>query len=54
MYTIDTSVWVNSFDQREPGHVISQRVLQLLAAQATPIYVPYLLLVEVAGAISRT
>ena len=54
MYTVDTSVWVNSFDQREPGHAISRQVLNLLAVQAAPIIVPYLLLVEVAGAISRT
>src|SRR5687768_11189228 len=54
MYTVDTSVWVNSFDQREPGHAISRQVLQLLSTQAIPIFVPYLLLIEVAGAISRT
>ena len=54
MYTVDTSVWVNSFDQREAGHEVSRRVLQLLAAREIPIFVPHLLLVEVAGAISRT
>lgn len=54
MYTIDTSVWVNSFDQREPGHAISRQVLTLLSAQTLPIIVPTLVLAEVAGAISRT
>jgi predicted nucleic acid-binding protein len=54
MYTVDTSVWVNGFDQREPGHAISRQLLQQLAEQTIPIIVPYLLLVEVAGAISRT
>jgi len=54
MYTVDTSVWVNSFDQREPGHAISRQWLQQLAGQTIPIVVPHLLLVEVAGAISRT
>jgi len=54
MYTVDTSVWVNSFDQREPGHDISRQTLHLLATKAIPVIVPYLLLVEVAGAISRT
>jgi predicted nucleic acid-binding protein len=54
MYTVDTSVWVNSFDQREPGHGTSREVLHALAAQGMPIFVPSLVLVEVAGAISRT
>src|SRR5436305_7951293 len=54
MYTIDTSVWVNGFDRREPGHAISRQVLDLLGTLALPIIVPYLVLVEVAGAISRT
>jgi len=54
MYTIDASVWVNGFDQREPGHQISRQVLELLSRQSVPIVVPNLVLVEVAGAISRT
>lgn len=54
MYTVDTSVWVNSFDQREPGHAVSRQVLQQLGAQGIPIFMPHLVLVEVAGAISRT
>jgi predicted nucleic acid-binding protein len=54
MYTVDTSVWVNSFDQREPGHTLSRQVLQILGGRAIPIVVPHLLLVEVAAAISRT
>jgi len=54
MYTVDTSVWVNSFDQRELGYATSRQVLQQLALQRLPIFVPHLLLVEVAGAISRT
>ena len=54
MYTIDASVWVNGFDQREPGHQISRQVLELLSQQSIPIVVPNLVLVEVAGAISRT
>ncbi len=54
MYTIDASVWVNGFDQREPGHQISRQVLELLGRQSIPIVVPNLVLVEVAGAISRT
>jgi predicted nucleic acid-binding protein len=54
MYTIDASVWVNGFDQREPGHQISRQVLELLSRQSVPIVVPNLVLVEVAGVISRT
>ena len=54
MYCVDTSVWVNSFDQRETGHTISRQVLHALAAQSIPLFVPYLVLVEVASAISRT
>ncbi len=54
MYTVDASVWVNGFDQRELGHAISRQLLDLLSVQAIPIIVPNLVLVEVAGAISRT
>jgi len=54
MYTVDASVWVNGFDQREPGHAVSRQTLALLGMHRLPIVVPYLLLVEVAGAISRT
>ncbi len=54
MYTIDASVWVNAFDQREPGHETSRRFLGAVHVQALPVVVPNLLCVEVAGAISRT
>jgi predicted nucleic acid-binding protein len=54
MYTIDASVWVNGFDQREPGHIASRRLLDWLGRQAIPIVIPNLALAEVAGAISRT
>lgn len=54
MYTIDASVWVNAFDQREPGHQISHQFLEVLHHQSLPIILPNLVLVEVAGAISRT
>ena len=54
MYTVDASVWVNGFDQRESGHETSRQVLELLRAQAIPIFEPMLVLAEVAGAIRRT
>lgn len=54
MYTVDASVWVNAFDQREPGHMVSRQFLEILQKQSVPTIVPNLLLAEVAGAISRT
>jgi predicted nucleic acid-binding protein len=54
MYTVDASVWVNAFDQREPGHLVSREFLDVLRSQRLPIIVPNVVLVEVAGAISRT
>jgi len=54
MYTVDASVWVNAFDQREPGHLVSRQFLEMLRRHALPIILPNLALVEVAGAISRT
>ena len=54
MYTVDASVWVSAFDQREPGHQVSRQFLEVVRGQAVPIIVPNLVLVEVAGAISRT
>lgn len=54
MYTVDASVWVNAFDQREPGHLGSRQCLDVLRVHALPIIVLHLVLVEVAGAISRT
>lgn len=54
MVTIDASVWVNAFDQRESGHAISRQLLNMLRDRDVPIFVPNLLLIEVAGAISRT
>ena len=54
MFTIDASVWVNGFDQREPGHEQSRQLLERLGQATIPIFVPNLVLVEVAGAISRT
>lgn len=47
-------MWVNGFDQRESGHEQSRQLLQRLGQATDPIFVPNLVLVEVAGAISRT
>lgn len=37
MYTVDTSVWVNGFDQREAGHANTRQLLEQLGKQALPI-----------------
>ena len=42
MYTVDASVWVNAFDQREPGHHVSRQFLDVVRGQAVPITVPNL------------
>jgi predicted nucleic acid-binding protein len=54
VHTVDASVWVNAFDQREPGHLVSRQFLEVLRSRMLPVIVPNLVLVEVAGAISRT
>lgn len=54
MFTVDASVWVNAFDQREPGHQVSRQFLEVVQRQALPVIVPNLVLAEVAGAIGRT
>lgn len=54
MYTVDASVWINGFDQREKEHEYSRALLELLHKQNIPIFIPNLVLAEVAGTISRT
>ena len=54
MYTVDASVWVNGFDQREAGHATSRQFLEELRLREAPVIVPNLLLIEVAAAIRRT
>lgn len=54
MYTIDASIWVNSFDLGEMGHKESLEFLTLLSKREIRIYVPTLVVVEVGAAISRS
>lgn len=54
MYTVDASVWVNGFDQREADHESSRQFLDAIRVRTVPIIVPNLVLIEVAAAISRT
>uniref|UniRef100_UPI0040565075 type II toxin-antitoxin system VapC family toxin n=1 Tax=Candidatus Electrothrix sp. TaxID=2170559 RepID=UPI0040565075 len=54
MYTVDASVWINGFDQREKGYEHSRALLERLHKENIPISIPTLALAEVAGTISRT
>jgi predicted nucleic acid-binding protein len=54
MYTVDASVWINGFDQREKGHECSRALIELLRRKNIPVFMPNLVLAEVAGTISRT
>ena len=54
MYTVDASVWVNGFDQREAAHDLSRQLLELLRTLAVPLIEPTLVFAEVAGAMSRS
>jgi len=53
MYTIDASVWINSFDEREAGHEISEQLLDILTFHEVDIFIPNLVFIEIASAISR-
>ncbi|RPI84603.1 MAG: PIN domain-containing protein [Chloroflexi bacterium] len=52
-YTLDASVFLNSFNKLEPGHDNSLKLLSILNNEGIPIIVPALLLPEVAAAVSR-
>ena len=53
MLTVDASVWVNADSPAEPDSAASRALLDHVAAAGTTIFVPTLLRVEVAAAISR-
>ena len=53
MLTIDASVWVNSFLPTESGHAESRLLLDRVESAGIPIVLPTLVLVEVAGTLSR-
>ena len=50
MYTIDASAWINSFDERETGHEISEQLLDILTFHEVDIFVPNLVFIEIASA----
>jgi predicted nucleic acid-binding protein len=53
MYTIDASVWINSFDGREQGHETSRQLIELFRDNNIAVLVPNLLFIEIGGAIRR-
>lgn len=53
VFTIDASVWVNADSPAEPGQPTSRALLDALLAAGTPVVVPTLLPVELAGTIAR-
>jgi predicted nucleic acid-binding protein len=54
MLTIDASVWLNADSPIEAGHPESRALMDWVAKYQIPVFVPTLLRIEVAGAISRT
>ena len=53
MYVVDASVWVSRFVPADAHHEPSQRWLHQVIERAELVVAPALLLVEVAGAVSR-
>ena len=54
IYTIDSSIWVNSCDQREEGYAASRQMIAEMESRGIAVILPTLALVEIAGAISRS
>lgn len=52
-YTIDASVFINSFNPYESGYEDSHRFMSWIYAEAQPVIVPVLLLPELAATIGR-
>jgi len=53
MYVIDASVHVADIRPREPHHAEARAFLKRVAAERWPVYLPIIVLPEVAAAISR-
>jgi predicted nucleic acid-binding protein len=53
MYTIDASVWVNSYIANEPGHDTSVELLKLIFDRRLPLHLPTLVIPEVVGSLAR-
>lgn len=52
-FTLDASVVMNAFNPAEAGHAISFQLQTAIQSQAIPVFVPTLLLTEVAATIAR-
>jgi predicted nucleic acid-binding protein len=52
-FTLDASVVMNAFNPAEAGHAISLQLQTAIQSQAIPVFVPTLLLTEVAATIGR-
>lgn len=53
LYTVDSSVFLNAFNWREPGHEHSRNFLDQIRREAAPIIEPALVAPEVAAAVAR-
>ena len=53
MYTLDANIFVRDADPRDPDHRTCRALLERLASTSTPVTMPWLVLAEVAGALSR-
>lgn len=53
MWTIDTSVFIRAFTPIDKHHNVCQHMLSLIGQKKVPMVEPVLVLVEIAGTISR-
>jgi len=53
IYTLDASIFARDLNPRDADHVLCRELLERLATRGIPIIAPLLLLVEVAGTLSR-
>ncbi len=53
MYTLDASVHINAVNAAEPGSAVSQACIQHLIEEHQALFLPTLLLVELAAAAAR-
>jgi predicted nucleic acid-binding protein len=53
MYVIDASVHVADARPQEPYHIEARTLLARMAAENHPVYLPEVVLAEIAAAISR-
>ncbi len=53
MWTIDTSVFIRAFTPTDKNHAVCKKLLSLLEQEQSSLIEPILVLVEIAGTISR-